>query len=127
MMLLNIGAVAIGGGLGAALRYMVTVFANLHGGIVFPYGTVLVNTIGSFFIGLLMMYFASHSGLPGTVKLFAVTGILGGFTTFSTFNMELLTFIRQGELTFAFLYGGLNVIGAFISCWLGVVLGELFW
>lgn len=126
-MIANIAAVAIGGGIGAALRYLVTVVANMHGGIVFPYGTVLVNTIGSFVIGLLMMYFASHSGLSGTIKLFAITGILGGFTTFSTFNMELLTFIRSGDVAFAFLYGGLNVVGAFLCCWLGVVLGELFW
>lgn len=123
----NIIAVAIGGGIGAALRYLVTVLANLHGGIVFPYGTVLVNTIGSFFISLLMMYFAAHASLPGAVKLFAITGILGGFTTFSTFNMELLTFIRAGEIPFALLYGGLNIIGAFICCWLGIILGEWMW
>lgn len=126
-MIANIVAVAIGGGIGAALRYLVTVFANMHGGIIFPYGTVLVNTIGSFIISLLMMYFASHSSLPGVIKLFAITGILGGFTTFSTFNMELLTFVRSGEVTFALVYGGLNVIGAFICCWLGIILGELFW
>ena len=126
-MIQNIVAVAIGGGVGAVLRYLVTVFANLHGGIIFPYGTVLVNTIGSFFISLLMMYFAAHTSLPGAVKLFAVTGILGGFTTFSTFNMELLTFVRSGEMTFAVLYGGLNVIGAFICCWIGIILGEQLW
>lgn len=126
-MIQNIVAVALGGGIGAALRYLVTVFANVHGGIIFPYGTVLVNTIGSFCISFLMMYFAVHTSLPVTVKLFAITGILGGFTTFSTFNMELLTFVRSGEMTFAFLYGSLNVIGAFISCWIGIILGEQFW
>lgn len=126
-MIQNIVAVALGGGIGAALRYLVTVFANVHGGIIFPYGTVLVNTMGSFCISFLMMYFAVHTSLPGTVKLFAITGILGGFTTFSTFNMELLTFVRSGEMTFAFLYGSLNVIGAFISCWIGIILGEQFW
>lgn len=126
-MMQNILAVAAGGGIGAALRYMATLFANAHGGLVFPYGTVLVNTIGSFFISLLTMYFAAHMNLPGEVKLFAITGILGGFTTFSTFNMELITLIRSGDMAFAFAYGCLNVIGAFACCWLGVMLGKACW
>lgn len=127
MMLYKLAAVAVGGGIGAALRYVVTLFANAHGGIIFPYGTVLVNTIGSFVISFLMMYFASHSELSGVVKLFAITGILGGFTTFSTFNMELLTLVRSGDWTLAMLYGGLNVVGAFICCGLGMILGEQVW
>ena len=100
-MMQHILAVAVGGGIGAALRYAVTLLANAHGGVAFPYGTVLVNIIGSFLIGLLMMYFQAQADLPPSVKLFAVTGVLGGFTTFSTFNMELLTFIRAGEMGFA--------------------------
>lgn len=120
-------AVAIGGGIGAALRYIVTFIANLHGGVTFPYGTVLVNIIGSFTIGLLMMYFQSRMDLSPLIKLFIITGILGGFTTFSTFNMELLTLIRTSQMALTFLYGGLNIIGAFIFCWLGIVAGELLW
>lgn len=126
-MMQHILAVAVGGGIGAALRYAVTLLANAHGGVVFPYGTVLVNIIGSFLIGLLMMYFQAQSDLPPSVKLFAVTGVLGGFTTFSTFNMELLTFIRAGEMGFALLYGGLNVVGAFLFCWLGLAAGTALW
>jgi fluoride exporter len=120
-------AVAIGGGIGAVLRYGVTLLANQHGGILFPYGTVFVNVVGSFLIGFLMMYFNSHMNLPATVKLFIITGILGGFTTFSTFNMELLTFIRANEMALGLLYGGLNVVGAFLFCWLGIVAGVLLY
>lgn len=126
-MMQHILAVAVGGGIGAALRYAVTLLANAHGGVAFPYGTVLVNIIGSFLIGLLMMYFQAQADLPSSVKLFAVTGVLGGFTTFSTFNMELLTFIRAGEMGFALLYGGLNVVGAFLFCWLGLAAGTALW
>lgn len=118
-------AVMIGGGLGAGLRYGVTLFANQHGGITFPYGTVLVNVIGSFCIGFLMMYFNSHMEWPPQLKLFIITGILGGFTTFSTFNMELLTFIRESAGISALIYGGLNILGAFVSCWMGIVIGVL--
>ena len=124
-MITNVVAVAVGGGIGAALRYAVTVVANMHGGVFFPYGTVIVNVVGSFCIGVLTMYFQSQSTLPPTVKLFAVTGILGGFTTFSTFNMELITLLRAGDVHFALLYGGLNVVGAFLACFLGVVIGSL--
>ena len=90
--------VALGGGIGAALRYLLTELANLHGGVFFPYGTILANLIGSFCIGILFVFFSESSDLSPIVKLFFVTGILGGFTTFSTYNMELLTFVRTGAV-----------------------------
>ena len=118
-------AVMIGGALGSGLRYGITVLANMHGGITFPYGTIIVNLIGSFCIGILMMYFNSHSELAPAVKLFFITGILGGFTTFSTFNMELLTFIRSNAIGAGLLYGGINILGSFLLCWIGIVAGIL--
>ena len=102
--------VALGGGIGAGLRYLLTELANLHGGAFFPYGTVLANIIGSFCIGV-----------------FFVTGILGGFTTFSTYNMELLTFVRTGDLFPALAYFSFNVIGGFVCCWLGFATGNALW
>ena len=71
--------VALGGGIGAGLRYLLTELANLHGGVFFPYGTILANLIGSFCIGILFVFFSESSGLSPIVKLFFVTGILGGF------------------------------------------------
>lgn len=118
-------AVMIGGALGSGLRYGITVLANMHGGITFPYGTIIVNLVGSFCIGILMMYFNSHSELAPAVKLFFITGILGGFTTFSTFNMELLTFIRSNAIGAGLLYGGINILGSFLLCWIGIVAGIL--
>ena len=118
-------AVMIGGALGSGLRYGITVLANMHGGITFPYGTIIVNLVGSFCIGILMMYFNSHSELAPAVKLFFITGILGGFTTFSTFNMELLTFIRSNAMGAGLLYGGINILGSFLLCWIGIVAGIL--
>lgn len=116
--------VALGGGIGAACRYLLTQFSNAHGGTIFPYGTVLANVIGSFLIGLLFVFFEAHSNLSPVRKLLLVTGVLGGFTTFSTYNMELLTFARSGEFTSALLYLTLNVVGGFIACWLGVTVGN---
>ena len=105
----NILVIACGGGLGAALRFLVSFYANEHGGLLFPYGTAIVNIAGSFMIGLCAAYFSVHADLPPAIRLFAVTGILGGFTTFSTYNLELLTLIRTGHLSYACLYGLLNV------------------
>lgn len=119
--------VALGGAIGASLRYGVTELANLHGGAFFPYGTVLVNLIGSFLIGLFFVFFLANSHLSPVVKLFFVTGILGGFTTFSTYNMELLTFVRLEQLLPAAAYFSLNVIGGFVACWLGFALGNALW
>ena len=120
----NILVIACGGGLGAALRFLVSFYANEHGGLLFPYGTAIVNIAGSFMIGLCAAYFSVHADLPPTLKLFAVTGILGGFTTFSTYNLELLMLIRTGHLSYACLYGLLNVGVAFIWCVIGLIAGD---
>lgn len=122
----NILIIACGGGLGAALRFLVSFYANEHGGLLFPYGTAIVNIAGSFMIGLCAAYFSVHADLPPAIRLFAVTGILGGFTTFSTYNLELLTLIRTGHLSYACLYGLLNVGVAFICCFIGLIAGESF-
>ena len=119
--------VALGGGIGAGLRYLLTELANLHGGIFFPYGSILANLIGSFCIGILFVFFSESSGLSPIVKLFFVTGILGGFTTFSTYNMELLTFVRTGDIFPALAYFSFNVIGGFVCCWLGFATGNALW
>ena len=121
------GFVALGGGIGAALRYLLTELANLHGGLFFPYGTILANLIGSFCIGILFVFFSESSDLSPIVKLFFVTGILGGFTTFSTYNMELLTFVRTGAVFPALAYFSFNVIGGFVCCWLGFATGNALW
>ena len=61
--------VALGGGIGAACRYVLTELCNMHGGAFFPYGTILANVIGSFLIGILFVFFSSHSSLSPLVKL----------------------------------------------------------
>lgn len=75
--------VALGGALGSVLRHLVSVFAATQLGTAFPYGTLAVNVVGSALIGL-----AAGLGLSGEARLFLVTGLLGGFTTFSAFSLE---------------------------------------
>ena len=118
--------IACGGGIGAALQYVISAWASAHGGAVFPYGTALVNIIGSFLIGLSASYFAVHATLPPpTVKLFIVTGILGGFTTFSTYNLEFITLLCTGSFTYACTYALLNIVITFLCCFAGLIIGEL--
>lgn len=119
--------VAFGGAIGAMLRYGVTEWCNGHISLAFPYGTVAVNLIGSFVIGFLFLLWSVHGDMPYLVKFFVVTGILGGFTTFSTYNMELVSFVRAAQFVPALAYLSANVIGGFIACWLGYIVGQVVW
>ena len=87
--------VFIGAGIGGALRHGVNVGAAKLFGFGFPYGTLIVNVIGSFLMGLLAGYFAYRAGIPQHVRLFLTTGILGGFTTFSTFSLDAAVLIER--------------------------------
>ncbi|MCH4157433.1 MAG: fluoride efflux transporter CrcB [Acidaminococcaceae bacterium] len=87
-MYLDMLMVLVGGGLGALLRYLITLTVYGDKAPAFPYGTLIVNLLGCFCIGLLAGYFQRHPELPMFLKLFAITGVLGGLTTFSTFSLE---------------------------------------
>ncbi|HET9145634.1 MAG TPA: fluoride efflux transporter CrcB [Sphingomicrobium sp.] len=87
--------VFIGAGIGGALRHGVNVAATRLFGFGFPFGTLIVNVSGSFAMGLLAGYFAYRSGVPQHVRLFLTTGILGGFTTFSTFSLDAAVLIER--------------------------------
>jgi CrcB protein len=80
--------VFFGAGIGGALRHGVNLAASRLLGYGFPFGTFIVNVLGSFLIGLLAGYFAFRTGVNQHMRLFLTTGILGGFTTFSTFSLE---------------------------------------
>ena len=120
-------AVICGGAIGAGLRYTIALWANRHGGIFVPYGTIIVNLMGSFCMGLLMVYFNNRPDISPLIKLFVITGILGGLTTFSTFNAELLTLIQIPSYGPALLYGTLNIIAGLFICWIGTIVGQLFY
>jgi fluoride exporter len=87
--------VFLGAGIGGALRHGVNVGATKLFGFGFPYGTLIVNILGSFAMGLLTGFFAYRSGIPQHLRLFLATGILGGFTTFSTFSLDAAVLIER--------------------------------
>jgi CrcB protein len=87
--------VFLGAGIGGAMRHGVNVAATRLFGLEFPYGTFIVNVVGSFAMGLLAGYFAYRAGVSQHVRLFLTTGILGGFTTFSTFSLDAAVLVER--------------------------------
>ena len=110
--------VAIGGGLGAALRFIVALWVNSQGNAGFPLGILAVNIIGSFLMGALVV-FLGQKGLTH-LNPFFLTGLLGGFTTFSAFSLEAYTLFERGAVGQAGLYVGLSVVLSILSLVLGV-------
>jgi CrcB protein len=111
--------VAIGGALGAALRYhagrVLTSWMGAPAVSLFPFPTLLINTAGSLLIGLLAGWLASKGGSGGAgdggdqLRLLLGVGVLGGFTTFSAFSLEVVTMIERGNYTFAAVYAVLSL------------------
>ena len=110
--------VFIGGGIGSALRHGSALVAARWFGTGLPYGTLFVNIFGSFVMGLITEYWALKSGLPQPVRLFLTTGIIGGFTTFSTFSLDTAVLWERGQslATLAYVLGSVVVsIGALVA------------
>lgn len=110
----NFFAIMIGGALGALLRHLIFLVAQRPGGPMFPLGTLAANLLGCLAIGLLW-YFFEGSRLTQEWRLFLFTGLLGGFTTFSTFARETVDLIRVGEWKCAVAY-------VMISNTLGIIM-----
>ncbi|MBX3256247.1 MAG: fluoride efflux transporter CrcB [Chitinophagaceae bacterium] len=100
----------IGGGLGSVFRYLVQLGMSKLVTVTFPAGTFLVNITGCFVIGLLYGLADKYAALTTEWRLFLVTGLCGGYTTFSSFSYEGVSLFRQGNYTYFILYVALSVI-----------------
>lgn len=109
---------ALGGAIGASLRYLTTHYAAVAWGTIFPYGTMVVNVVGSFIMGVLFVIFAEKFNLSSEAwRVFLMTGLLGGFTTFSAFSLDAWQLIERHAYVSALSYIGLSFllsIGALI-------------
>jgi fluoride exporter len=114
--------VFLGGGVGAALRHGINVFAARHAGTAFPYGTLFINVLGSLAMGLIAEYFALKAGLPQRWRLFLTTGILGGFTTFSAFSLEAALLYERGQIAAAAIYVVASVVLAIGALFAGLAI-----
>jgi CrcB protein len=117
-------SIALGGGSGALARYYLSKLISEHVNIVFPFGTLIVNIIGSFLIGFFYGLFDSVT-VPTEVKTFVTIGVIGGFTTFSTFAMETINLLRAGEALPAALNLVISNAGGLLFAFLGLVLAQL--
>lgn len=88
--------VCLGGGFGTGARYLVSGWALALLGPDFPYGTLAVNVIGSLLLGIIMHFGLTTNLLSPTLRLTLATGVMGGFTTYSTFNYETLRYLQEG-------------------------------
>src|SRR3954451_5475208 len=111
--------VFLGAGIGGALRHGINVGAARLLGYGFPFGTLIVNVIGSFLIGLLAGYFGFRTGIDQHLRLFLTTGILGGFTTFSAFSLDAALLVERHAYALAAGY----VVGSVVLGLIGLFLG----
>ena len=122
-MCLNLILVAVGSALGGVLRYLVSIGLAAQRG--FPWATLSVNVVGSFLIGFLSGLIARYCGGNGeSVRLFAVVGFCGGFTTFSTFSNETFRLIEGSQWLSAAVYVGVSVLAGLAAVFLGYLVSS---
>ena len=117
--MLNLLAVAAGGAIGASLRYLTGLLAVIAFGATFPFGTMIVNVLGSFLMGYIAVKFVD---INVTAKLFLLTGLLGGFTTFSAFSLDFYKLMQGPQTHLAFVYLLLKILIPLTALYLGVRL-----
>ena len=123
-MITTLFQVALGGAIGAALRYLTNVSALRLFGPGFPVATLIVNVAGSFLMGVLVVVLARKGG--NHLAPFLMTGILGGFTTFSAFSLDALTLWERGQAASAFTYVAASVILSLAAIAAGLALARSF-
>lgn len=117
---MKIVLIILGGGIGSLARYSVSGWVHGKYAGVFPLGTLTVNLVGSFLIGVLWALFESATMSPA-LRVFLFIGILGGFTTFSTYSLETLSLVRDGEVRTALLNILVNNVGGILLAFAGFV------
>ncbi len=115
---------ALGGAIGAAARYGVNVTTPKLVGHGFPWATIIVNVAGSFVMGLLIALLALSWNTSQEMRVFLMTGILGGFTTFSAFSLDFAALFERKEYGLAFAYAGGSVVLSLLAVFAGLYLAR---
>lgn len=117
--------VALGGAIGSVLRYLMIHTIYLTMPRTFPYGTLVVNYLGCFLIGLLFMLIFKYFGaLSESLRALLLVGFLGGFTTFSAFSLDTFNLLQTGKIGLACSYIMTSVLGCLLLTWFGIYLGN---
>lgn len=113
---------AAGGAIGSMGRYMVGVLATRFLGITFPWGTMIVNILGSFMMGVLVSLLALRFSVGNEVRAFLAIGLLGGFTTFSSFALDSVFLLENKQYSYALSYMSVSVICSLLALFAGLSL-----
>jgi len=116
--------VCLGGALGSGARYLVAIWAATVLGASFPFGTLIVNLTGSFLLAFLVHAGTTTELLTPTLRLMLTTGVMGGFTTYSTFNYETADYLRQGAWAAGFLNIAATLLGCLAAGFAGLALAR---
>jgi CrcB protein len=116
--------VCLGGAVGSGARYMLSTWVARVAPSAFPAGTLAVNALGSFFIALIMHVGLSTEAIPPMWRLGLTTGVMGGFTTYSTFNYETTELLREGATSLALANLAATVLACLVAGFLGLVVGK---
>jgi fluoride exporter len=112
-------AIFIGAGLGALLRWFLSLSLNAVLPQL-PLGTLAANLIGGYLIGVAAVYFTAKAGLAPEWRLFVITGFMGGLTTFSTYSVEVMTHMTQGQFGWGLVVAFVHLLGSFVLTGLGM-------
>ncbi len=126
--IVRLSIIGAGGFVGAILRYLVSSWVQYRSGsIIFPFGTMSVNMIGCLVIGFMTYLVEARSMFSPELRSFVLIGLLGAFTTFSTFGNETLGLIRDNRVDLAVMNGGFQVFVGVGMVWLGRILAANLW
>jgi len=117
--------VCFGGACGSGLRFLVTSWTLARYGTAFPFGTLAVNIVGSLLLACIFQVSRHATWLGPTLQLALGTGVMGGLTTYSTFNLEVLRYLQDGQVRLAVTYGVTTLLGCLLAGVLGLSLGRL--
>ena len=117
--------ICLGGAIGTGLRYLTSSLAVRWLGVDFPYGTLIVNVVGSFLIGLIQQVGVTSLLIPETTRLFLTVGIMGGLTTYSSFSYETLRLAQIGAWGQAWINVLVTTAVCLGVCFLGIVVGRM--
>ncbi len=123
-MMAKLAAIAIGGAAGSVLRYGVSQGIHALVGRGFPWGTLVVNSLGSLLVGFLFVYLVERSAVSEVLRAALFIGLLGGFTTFSTFSLETLVLIEEASYFKAVVNIFISVVLCLGGAWLGMTLAR---
>ena len=119
-------AIAMGGALGATARFAMSHQVYQWFGREFAWGTLSVNVLGSFVMGLIAVLMVDKLALSTEWRAFVMVGFLGAFTTFSTFSYETMQYIEVGEINKAFINIAVSVLTCLIAVWIGMLAARQF-